>query len=182
MKAFFLTHPMALAGQGFWLLLAVALLGGMAGGGAISGCSRGGGPGTTTGNEKVVTAQGFMVTDQSGKTRAELKVNNDGVPILRLLDAKGKVAAALSVRANGTPILTFPGHATLEVTSDGTPALSLADRQGRSAATITISYDGRPTFGLFNPSTKTSAVLMADDTAGHLLLVDPATKALTHLP
>jgi hypothetical protein len=164
----------------FGLAAAVAILGGLAI--VLSSCTRNGTASSPATGANVISAHEFVLTDQNGKTRAELKVDKDGSPVLSFLDSKGKVSALLSVRANGTPILTFSGHITLALTSDGTPVLNMTDRQGRTAAAITVSYDGVPTLGLFDAGTKTSALLMADDTAGHLILTDPTTRALTHLP
>lgn len=54
---------------------------------------------------KVVEAERFILRDASGKIRAELGVEGDGMAALRLYDTAGQRRAELAVNAGGTPWL-----------------------------------------------------------------------------
>lgn len=51
-----------------------------------------------------VKARRFTVVDEQGNTRAELRMNVLGIPVLQMLDAQGKTRAELAVFPDGSTV------------------------------------------------------------------------------
>ena len=90
-----------------WLLLA-CLLGSFAGGlAATLGCASLSQAVVveTAPARDVVRAERFELTDPSGRVRAVLALNKEGVPVLDFVETDGARHAGMSLNAEGRPIL-----------------------------------------------------------------------------
>ncbi len=74
---------------------------------------------------EVIRAKQFVVVDQDGNMRAELSLNKDGEPGLRLYDKDGKTSVMLSLN------------------KDEEPSLWLADKSGKRRAGLGLD-NGEP--------------------------------------
>jgi len=96
--------------------------------------------------DSLVEARGFVLRDARLATRAELRVRNDGSPVLRLNHSSGKPAAVLTVR------------------DDGGVALRLYDTVSQERAEMRLDEHGVPSFTLTGPNGKTRVLVAAEET------------------
>jgi hypothetical protein len=104
---------------------------------------------------KMVSANGFVLQDETGKPRARLTVLKGG-PMLSLLDANGTLRAMLTVDKEGAGLAlgdeTGKTRARLTVDTSG-PGLGLLDENGKPRLTLGVSTD-RPWLGLYDKTGK----------------------------
>jgi hypothetical protein len=93
-----------------------------------------------------VEARGFVLRDAKWHVRGELKVRNDGTPVLRLNNRGGQPAAVLTVR------------------DDGAVALRLYDTAEQERAGVRLDEHGTPLFSLTGANGRPRVVLTAEET------------------
>ena len=93
-----------------------------------------------------VEARGFVLRDAKWQVRGELKVRNDGTPVLRLNSRGGRPAAVLTVR------------------DDGAVALRLYDTAEQERAEIRLDEHGTPVVSLTGANGKPRVLLSAEET------------------
>jgi hypothetical protein len=122
---------------------------------------------------KEIRANGFVVEDENGKTRASLILTESG-PQLQLLDENGKSVVLLSVSKEGPSIgLTDENgkpRAVLRVAKDK-PSLSLHDENGKERATLMVGIQG-PYLTLYDENDKLRADLSVSEGGSSLSLSD----------
>ena len=115
-----------------------------------------------------VEARGFVLRDAKWGTRAELKVRNDGTPVLRLNNRGGRPAAVLSVR------------------DDGAVALRLYDTAEQERAVVRLDEHGTPVVSLTGANGKARVVLTAEETSDageqRIVLRDRAGRTVWSAP
>ena len=94
-----------------------------------------------------VEARGFVLRDAGWRTRAELRLNRDGSPVLRLHNRAGRPSAILQVRDDGAVALRLfdtveQERAELRLDEHGTPSLVLSGANGRSRVALTAEETG----------------------------------------
>lgn len=92
--------------------------------------------------DSIVEARGFALRDAEMRLRAELKLNRDGSPVLRLRHRGGRPGAILHLREDGGVALRLIDtaeqyRAELLLDEHGTPSLTLSGTNGRSRVTLT---------------------------------------------
>lgn len=97
--------------------------------------------------DSLIEARGFILRDSQLRTWGELRLRDDGNPVLRLNHRNGQSAAVLTVRDNGTV------------------ALRLYDTVAQQRAEVRLDEQGVPTFTLTGANGK-SRVLIAAEEAG----------------
>lgn len=135
----------------YWTMLAVALIGGLAGG-MLSGRLFVGE--TVIAQEppkraKVIEAEEFRVVDKNAKVRAVLAVGRDGSSTLLMTDTVRKSWAQIGLEATGRPLIaladkTAQTRALLTLDSDGSPELAFKDEHGREQARFGLGTQGGP--------------------------------------
>ena len=113
---------------------------------------------------KVIRANGFVLEDDQGRTRAALGFSEDG-PSLALSDEKGKPRAGLAMAKDGPglALLDEKGEirAVLTVLKDG-PSLGLLDENGKSRVGLSATKSrARAALGLSDEKGEIRAVLAA---------------------
>lgn len=99
---------------------------------------------------QTVTANRLNVVDESGRTRAVLGVNSDGITALQFNDQAGNVRLLLNLAEDGTPgVLLFdPGEvlrASLFIGENNPVAeLRLRDQQGSERVHMAVTPEGEP--------------------------------------
>ena len=97
--------------------------------------------------DSLVEARGFVLRDSNLQARAELRVRNDGSPILRLNNRGGRPAAVLTVRDDGAVALRLydtaeQQRAVIRLDEHGTPVVSLTGANGRPRVILTTEETG----------------------------------------
>lgn len=98
-------------------------------------------------HDPVVQARGFVLRDTHGRSRAELRIREDGSPILRLNNLYGR------------------SRATLQLRDDGMVALRMMDRDGVLRAEMRLEKSGEPSL-LLSGTDGQARVLLATDEQG----------------
>lgn len=118
--------------------------------------------------DSLVEARGFILRDSNLQTRAELRVRNDGSPVLRLNNRGGRPAAVLTVR------------------DDGAVALRLYDTAEQERAEIRLDEHGTPVFSLTGANGRPRVVLTAEETGAageqRIVLRDRVGRAVWSAP
>jgi len=96
-----------------------------------------------------IRARRFVVVDQAGIVRAEVRTEPDGSAVLRVSDAAGAPRVVLGVSGDGLTRLVFQGRdgaarASLAVAPEDWPALVLFDKQGRRRVALDVGLGGFP--------------------------------------
>lgn len=109
-------------------------------------------------------ARRFVVVDQTGIVRAEIRTEPDGSTVLRVSDASGAPRAVLSVSGDGLTRLVFQGRAgaaraSLTVAPEDWPALVLFDKQGRRRFALDVGLGGWPFLAMRDEQGEDRAVL-----------------------
>jgi hypothetical protein len=92
--------------------------------------------------DSLIDARGFVLRDANFQTRAELKVRNDGSPMLRMNHRGGRTAALLTVREDGAVALRLydtveTERAEVRLDPHGTPVISLTGANGKARVILT---------------------------------------------
>jgi hypothetical protein len=92
--------------------------------------------------DSLIDARGFVLRDSNFQTRAELKVRNDGSPVLRMNHRGGRTAALLTVREDGAVALRLydtveTERAEIRLDEHGTPVISLTGANGKPRVILT---------------------------------------------
>src|SRR5262245_31701575 len=93
--------------------------------------------------QKVVEANAFVLTDDSGKERAQLAVSTDGAAALWFRHQDGVTDARFALLLDGTLSLqmkTPRKTMTMEMTTDGGAALRINEKYAKSA--VEVGMDG----------------------------------------
>jgi len=98
--------------------------------------------------EPVLQARGFVLRDAQGRARAELKVREDGSPILRLNNLYGR------------------SRATLQMLDDGMVALRMMDTDGVLRAELRLEKSGEPSLLLSGKNGQPRVLLATDEQGG----------------
>ena len=110
---------------------------------------------------KVVHANGFVLEDRKGKTRAKL-VMSKGRPGLALYDEKGKTRAGMSVSKDGPGFfLADEGgklRAAMDLMKGGAPRLFLKDEKGTARAILAL-FEGESSLHLTDEKGNIRALL-----------------------
>ena len=123
-------------------------------------------------------ARRFVVVDQAGIVRAEMRTEPDGSAVLRVSDAAGAPRAVLGVSGDGLTRLLFQGRdgaarASLTVAPEDWPALVLFDKQGRRRLALDVGLGGWPFLAMRNEQSEDRAVLeLTPQGAPQLLFFD----------
>lgn len=109
-------------------------------------------------------ARRFVVVDQTGIVRAEIRTEPDGSTVLRVSDASGAPRAILGVSGDGLTRLVFQGRAgaaraSLTVAPEDWPALVLFDKQGRRRFALDVGLGGWPFLAMRDEQGEDRAVL-----------------------
>lgn len=108
---------------------------------ALGGSSRSLGAGQ---DHTQLAARRFVVTDKSGKTRAELGASDTGEVGLKLFVDK-QVRSDIGLNASGAPVITYyndSGKEQLSLAGGSDAGLSVADGKGDPRVQIGMSVDG----------------------------------------
>jgi hypothetical protein len=102
-----------------------------------------------------VAAEGFVLRNSDGKTRATLSVRSDGTPGLAMLDAGDKIRAMLSLSTDGSAGLMMNDgdgvpRLLLSVLPNGTPSLGIYDAGKKLRALLSTDPSGAPALTLFD--------------------------------
>jgi hypothetical protein len=138
---------------------------------------------------KVIAAEQFRVVDTSGRVRARLKETgvdvlyedgtqgavlalDEGVPSVALLDRNGTKRAALNLGIDSSPLLSLrdshgKGGASLRQTG-----LALFDMNGMSRASLGLDAGSTPEFLFRDSESQAGAVLVLNEGAPQLHLLD----------
>jgi hypothetical protein len=96
-------------------------------------------------HDPVVQARGFVLRDTHWRARAELKIREDGSPILRLNNLDGR------------------SRATLQLRDDGMVALRMMDADGVLRAELRLEKGGEPSLLLSGTNGQPRVVLATDE-------------------
>ena len=107
---------------------------------------------------------GSMFAKYFTTPRAELSLNSDGQPSLRLWDKNKKIRSALLLSLDGQPFLQFHDknekcRAGLSLSSDDQPYLTLSDKNTKVRAALSLSPDGQPHLRFWDKNEKGRAAL-----------------------
>lgn len=97
--------------------------------------------------DSLLEARGFVLRDANWQTRAELRVRNDGTPILRLNHRSGRRGVTLGIREDGGVSLRLYDNAEqeraeLRLDPKGSPSLVLSGSNGRPRVVLASEETG----------------------------------------
>ena len=99
--------------------------------------------------ERAVAAHNFLVRDANGVKRAELGLERDGSPALRLNNPSGRPRILMLLRPDGSALCRLMdeqarNRAELSLEKDGSPRFELAGRDGRTRVALGVGPDDTP--------------------------------------
>jgi hypothetical protein len=105
----------------------------------------------------VIKAHKFLLVDDKGAAKAEMKINKYGLATLTLCDAQNKPRVELMMLKEGNPGLFLSDdqgwpRASMLLFRDGSPGLILYDTHGTVRGGFATDKNGEPTLTLNDPN------------------------------
>lgn len=148
----------------------------------LAAAMRVGSPNAYAAGNNVMRAQGIELDDAAGKKRAELVVQPDGSPFLRLFDISGQVRLGLGVLHDGSPMVALldasgRAQASLSVLPGDGARLRLFDSAGQHRASFVVGPDGSPVLVLLDATENVLTLLGLTDGNSILNMGSASNKA-----